>query len=84
MLESEDEYLNHLAKDYKINWDRKDIVFFPFETADLNAIFVNQRSEKIQLKGLSSVYIDSLLYLVEKMTGEGSGKVRKAYKMLEE
>ncbi len=84
MLEAEDEYLNYLSKDYKIKWDRKDIVFFPFETADLNAIFINQRAEKIQLKGLSQVYVDSLLYLVEKMTGEGSGKVRKAYKMLEE
>ena len=35
------------------------------------------------MKGLSNVYIDSLLYLVEKITGEGNGKVRKAYKMMD-
>ncbi len=83
MLAEEDNYLNYLAKDYKIKWDEKDIVFFPFETSDLNAIYTNQRSEKIQLKGLSNVYIDSLLYLTEKISGEGNGKVRKAYKMIE-
>ncbi len=82
MIAEEDEYLNHLAKDYKIKWNQKDILFFPFETVDLNAIYTNQRSERIQLKGLSNVYIDSLLYLVEKMTGERNGKVRKAYKMI--
>lgn len=82
MLSEEDEYLNYLSKNYNIKWDTKDILFFPFETNDLNAIYVNQRSERIQLKGLSNVYIDSLLYLVEKISGEGNGKVRKAYKML--
>lgn len=83
MLAEEDEYLNYLAKDFKINWDEKDIVFFPFETSDLNAIYMNQRAERVQVKGLSSGYIDSLLYIVEKMTGEGNGKVRKAFKMIE-
>lgn len=83
MLSAEDEYFHHLAKDYKIKWDQKDIIFFPFETTDLNAIYTNQRSGRIQMKGFSSSYIDSLLYLVEKMSGEGSGKVKKAYKMIE-
>lgn len=84
MLAEEDDYLNYLAKDYKINWDKKDIIFFPFETEDFNAIFVGQRSGRIQMKGLSSVYIDSILFLVEEITGEGSGKVRKAYKMIDD
>jgi len=84
MLAEEDEYLNYLAKDYKINWDKKDIVFFPFETQDLNAIFVNQRSGQIQMKGLSSIYIDSILYLAEHISGESGSKIRKVYKMIED
>lgn len=84
MLAEEDAYLNYLSKDYKINWDKKDVIFFPFETEDLNAIFVNQRSGRIQFKGLSNVYIDSILFLVEEITGEGSSKVRKAFKMIED
>lgn len=83
MIAEEDEYLKYLAKDYKINWDKRNIIFFPFETSDLNAIFVNQRSGRIQLKGLSSIYIDSILFLAEEISGEGSAKVRKAYKMLD-
>lgn len=84
MLIEEDEYLNYLAKDLKINWDKKNIVFFPFETSDFNAIFVNQRLGRISLKGLSNEYIDSILFLAEEISGEGSGKVRKAYKMIED
>ncbi len=83
MLAEEDDYLNYLANDYKINWDKKTIMFFPFETADLNAIFANQRTGRISFKGLSNVYIDSILFLVEDISGEGSGKVRKAYKMID-
>lgn len=83
MIAEEDGYLNYLAKNHKINWDKKNIVFFPFETSDLNAIFENQRSGRIQTKGLSSVYIEAVLFLVEEISGEGNGKVRKAYKMLE-
>lgn len=84
MLAEEDEYLNYLSKDYKIKWDNQDIIFFPFETADQNAIFINQRAGRIQMKGLSNVYVDSVLFLVEEITGAGSGKVKKAYKMLED
>ena len=83
MLSEEDQYLNHLAKNYKIKWNKNDIIFFPFETELLDAIYTNQRSGRIQLKGLNSVYIDSILYLVEDITGEGNSKVRKAYKKLE-
>lgn len=84
MLAEEDDYLNYLAKDYKINWDKKNIMFFPFETADLNAIFANQRTGRISFKGLSSVYIDSILFLVEDISGEGNSKVKKAYKMIDD
>lgn len=83
MASEEDEYLNYLAKDYRIKWDKDNVIFFPFETADQNAIFVNQRTGRIQMKGLSKVYIDSILYLVENITGESSSKIRNAYKAME-
>lgn len=83
MLSEEDEYLNFLAKDFEINWDKKNIVFFPFETSDQNTIFINQRTGRIQMKGLSSIYVDAILFLVEEISGEGNAKVKKAYKMLE-
>lgn len=84
MLAEEDDYLNYLAKEYRIKWDQKNIVFFPFETADLDAIYTNQRAGRIQLKGLSNEYVDSLLFLAELISGEGAGKVKKAYKMIED
>lgn len=83
MLAEEDEYLNYLAADYQIKWDESDIVFFPFETVDLNAIYINQRAGRIQMKGLSNTYVDSVLYLTEAITGESSGKIKNAYKLLD-
>ena len=84
MSPEEDKYLNFLAKDHRIKWNKDNIMFFPFETSDLNSIFVNQRSGRIQTKGLSSQYIDAVLFLVEDITGESSSKVKKAYKILED
>lgn len=82
MLMEEDQYFSYLAKDYKIHWN-KDIVFFPFETSDQNTIYVNQRLGEIHMRGLSSAYIDSILFLCEDISGENAGKIRKAYKILD-
>lgn len=82
MLIEEDQYLNFLAKGYKIHWD-KNIIFFPFETADMDMIYINQRSGHIQMKGLSNIYVDSILFLAEEISGENGSKVRKAYKMMD-
>ncbi len=82
MLPEEDEYLNYLSKGLKIKWD-EDIIFFPFEIGDQNAIFINQRSERIQIRGLSSQYIDGILYIVEEISGAKQSDVKKAGKMLE-
>ena len=83
MLQAEDRYLNYLTSKFKIKWNEKNIIFFPFETDDLNAIFVNQRSGRIQMKGLSKTYIDSILYLAEEISEESSGKIKKAFKRIE-
>jgi hypothetical protein len=81
MSPDEDEYLNYLSKNLKIDWD-KDIVYFPFETADLDAIFVNQRKSGISLTGLSSSYVDGVLFLTEIITEKSPGEVKKAAKHL--
>ncbi len=81
MIQEEDDYLNYLSKDYKIDWD-KEIVFFPFETADLDANFVNQRNQKLRLAGLSTPYVDSIQYLTEIISKKGNGDVKKAIKQM--
>jgi hypothetical protein len=81
MSPEEDEYLNYLSRGLNIRWN-KDIVYFPFETADLDAIYVNQRKAGISLLGLSSSYIDSLLFLTEIISERSSGEVKKAAKVL--
>lgn len=78
----ERQYLNFLSKGIKIKWD-EDIVYFPFETSDLNAIYSNQRSGRIQLKGLSATYIDGIEYLVEEISDASQGEVKKTVKILE-
>lgn len=83
MLQEETEYLHYLAKDYKISWETNNTLYFPLETSDLNAIYTNQRSGRIQMKGFSKEYIEGILFLVEVISGESNSKVRKAYKLLE-
>lgn len=82
MLPEEDKYLNFLAKGLKIKW-AKDILYFPFELGDQNAIFANQRSGRIQLRGLSVQYIDGISFMAEEISGESSGNIKKAVKMIE-
>lgn len=77
----EEQYLNYLSKNLPVKWD-SDIVYFPFDTNDLNAIYSNQRSGRIQLKGLSTAYIDGIEYLVEEVSGASQSEVKKALKKL--
>lgn len=83
MLQEEDEYVNFLSKNLKVVWN-EDIVFFPFETADLNAIYANQRQAKIKFTGLSNIYMDSIMFLVEEISGRSQGEVKKAVKLIKE
>lgn len=82
MDNAENEYLNHMSKGLKIKWD-EDIIYFPFETADLNAIYNNQRSGQIRTRGLSSTYLDGVSYMVEEITGASESEVKKAAKVLD-
>lgn len=77
----EEQYLNFLSQKLPIKWN-KDIIYFPFETSDLNAIYSNQRSGRIQLKGLSTAYVDAIEYMTEEISGGSQGEIRKAIKRL--
>ena len=82
MLAEEEKYLDFLAKGLKIKWD-SNVLYFPFELGDQNAIFSNQRSGRIQLKGVSTEYIDGISFMTEEISGESRGNVKKAIKMIE-
>lgn len=82
MLAEEDQYLNYLSKNLKISWN-SDILFFPFDSADQNTIFANQRSGRIRIRGLSMQYIDGIMYIAEGITEAGQSEVKKATKLLE-
>lgn len=82
MLAEEEKYLDFLSKGLKVKWDQN-VLYFPFELGDQNAIFSNQRSGRIQLKGLSSQYIDGISFITEEISGESRGNVKKAIKMIE-
>lgn len=82
MLAEEDQYLNYLSKGLRVRWN-SNILFFPFESGDQNAIFSNQRTGRIQIRGLSGQYIDGISYIAEEICGESQGNIRKAVKMME-
>ncbi len=82
MLPEEDEYLNYLSKDLNIEW-AEEVVFFPLEQGDQTALFINQRAERIQLRGLSRQYIEGLEYIVEVMGIAKQCEIKKAIKILE-
>ena len=57
--------------------------FFPFEQGDQTALFINQRSERIQVRGLSKQYIEGIQYIVEEISDAKQGDIKKAIKELE-
>lgn len=79
----EEQYLNFLARDYKIIWNDYKIDF-PITIADLTAIAENQRVENIKLKKLSTAYKENLLVIAEEITKDvKAAELRKAMKNLE-
>lgn len=84
ILKEDDEYLNYLALEYKIEWDEYK-VYFPLNPQDLAAIMENQRIARVKLRKLSSQYKESLMYLIgEILQGEFStGEIKRVFKSLE-
>lgn len=79
MTKEEDDYLNFLAMQTKVVWE-KEIIAFPLENGDQNAIFVNQRLSRIKLKDFSKNFVDNLMYVAERILDCGPNEVRKAVK----
>ena len=82
MLPEEDQYLNYLSRGLRVRWD-SNILYFPFELGDQNAIFANQRTGRIQVRGLSTQYIDGISFIAEEISGENSNNIRKAVKQMQ-
>ena len=82
MLPEEEQYLEHLSKNLKIKWDN-DVIYFPFELGDQNAIFSNQRSGGIRMRGISQTYVDGIIYMVEELSGASTNDVKKAARNIE-
>lgn len=83
MTRAEDEYLNFLSLGYKINWNDEKI-YFPMLSGDRDIIIENQRLSKIKFKGISNEYKDSLIYLIQEISEEGSSNnIKKILKKLE-
>ena len=81
-LKEDDDYLNFLSLDYKVNWEQ-DIIYFPIENGDLLALYENQRVSKIKLKKLSIQYKESLAYIVLGILNVSESNVRRAIKTIE-
>lgn len=83
ILKEEDDYLNFLASDCKINWEEERI-YFPIENGDLSVIAENQRVQKIKFKKLSVQYKDGLGFIVQQILQQKSdSNIRKTIKMIE-
>ncbi len=78
----EAEYLDFITLSYKLKWDET-VIYFPFDTDDLYAIFQNQRFSKVKFFNLSAEYLDSLMFLVEIATGYSKNEVKKAIKLID-
>ena len=78
----EKEYLNFITLNYKVNW-KEDVLYFPFETADLYAIFENQRFSRVKFTNLGYDYLEALVYFLENMAELSKGEIRKAIKAIE-
>lgn len=58
-----DEYLNRLLENYPVSWSNE-YIEFPDTDADRNTTLTNQLIKQISIKNYSSIYKDSLEYLV--------------------
>ena len=78
----EKEYLDFMSMSYKVEWS-DEIIYFPFDTADLYAIYQNQRFSKVKFNNLSTGYMDGVTWLTEKLSELPGGTIKKAIRMIE-
>lgn len=71
------EYLNYLSLEKKIKWDDIEI-YAPMLETDNRAIEENQRIDKIRIKKLSNSYQQTLIYVVQNITEENLGTIKRS------
>ncbi|MBP3463089.1 MAG: hypothetical protein ACI4VN_01045 [Clostridia bacterium] len=84
-LREEDEYLEFLAMNYNIEWE-KEHIDFPFDSGEQNAIIENQRTSKLNFRNLSSTYKAALQQIAEgilEQEGIGSGEIGRTVRKIE-
>ena len=78
MTKAEDRYLEMLAKNNFVKWD-ENIIYFPVDLEDMQAINRNEVMATIKFKNLSTTYLDSLQYTIELIVDKPDvGKIKKA------
>lgn len=74
----DEEYLNYISLEYRINWNEYTI-YFQILGEDNKVFEENQRFEKIKFRKLSANYKESLAYVIQDINkDENIGKIRKA------
>lgn len=80
MSKEDEEYLNFISLEYKINWNDY-TMYFQILGEDNKIFEENQRLEKIRFKRLSVNYKESLAYVVQDITGEQNlGRIKRVMK----
>lgn len=71
------EYLNYLSLEKKIKWNDIEI-YAPVLENDNRVIEENQRIDKIRVKKLSNNYQQAIIYIVQNMTEENLGTIKRS------
>ena len=71
------EYLNYLSLEKKIVWNNEIEIYCPILETDNKAIEENQRTDKIRVKRLSNSYQQAIVYIVQNITGDNIGTIKK-------
>ena len=80
MSKEDEEYLNFISLEYKINWNDY-TMYFQILGEDNKIFEENQRLEKIRFKRLSVNYKESLAYVVQDITREQNlGRIKRVMK----
>ena len=76
----DEEYLNYISLEYKINWNNY-AFYFQILGEDNKVFEENQRLEKIKFRRLSVNYKESLAYIVQDICkNENIGKIKRTMK----
>lgn len=82
MKKEDDDYLNYLSLGARLEW-KEERIYFPFDNGDEINIIDNQRIEKLKFRNLGNNYKVALMYLIEYITDESEGSIKRTLRQLE-